>query len=69
MNNYYKIIIVSGTQVAMSKGNQIDTISTWGKYFTVEADITVNKYPSGRNKWVNVFHFTTGKYKKIFEIL
>ena len=53
---------MSGNQVAVSKGNQIDTISTWGKYFTIEADITVNSYPSRRNTWLNIFHFTIGKY-------
>ena len=53
---------VLGNQVSVSQGNQIDTIPTWGKYFTVEADITINSYPSGRNKYNSILHFTIGKF-------
>ena len=36
--------MVLGNQVAVSRNNQIDTLSSWGKHFIVEADITVNNF-------------------------
>ena len=52
--------MVLGNQVAVSRNNQIDTLSSWGKHFIVEADITVNSF-NGPG-WKNIIHFTTGKY-------
>ena len=51
--------MILGNQVAVSRNNQIDTASSWGKYFVVEADITVNSF-NGPG-WRNTIHFTTGK--------
>ena len=52
--------MILGNQVAVSRNNQIDTLSSWGKHFVVEADITVNSF-NGPG-WKNIIHFTTGKY-------
>ena len=52
--------MILGNQVAVSRNNQIDTLSSWGKHFIVEADITVNSF-NGPG-WKNIIHFTTGKY-------
>ena len=51
--------MILGNQVAVSRNNQIDTLPSWGKYFVVEADITVNSF-NGPG-WRNIIHFTTGK--------
>ena len=53
----FPISNIIANQVAVSRGNQIETISTWGKHFSIEADITINTKP---NNWCNVFHFTKG---------
>ena len=56
---YFIFTMSLGNQVAVSRNNQIDTVSSWGKYFVVEADITVNSF-NGPG-WRNIIHFTTGK--------
>ena len=49
--NYIFIIVI-----VVSKGNLLETLPIWGRFYTVEADITVTKIPDA--SWTNVFHFT-----------
>lgn len=37
----------------------METLPIWGRFYTVEADITVTKIPD--DSWTNVFHFTKGE--------
>ena len=39
----------------------LETLPKWGRLYTVEADITVNKLPSASAVWANIFHFTINK--------
>ena len=56
--------VFSGNEVAVSKGNLIDIIASWGKYYTIEADITVNSYVRKSNNWESILHFTIGEFSK-----
>ena len=56
--------VFSGNEVAVSKGNLIDIIASWGKYYTIEADITINSYVRKSNHWESILHFTIGEFRK-----
>ena len=47
--------------MTVSKGKLLETLPKWGRLYTVEADITVNKLPSASAVWANIFHFTINK--------
>ena len=40
----------------IEKGKLLRTYENWGKYFSIQFDIVVNKLP--KSTWMNVFHFT-----------
>ena len=64
VNSHLKMNLFSGNEVAVSKGNLIDTIASWGKYYTIEADITINSYVRKSNHWESILHFTIGEFRK-----